>query len=68
MKTLKVFGYGSLGAVVAGLIGLCVGYFGPIIFHPESNQGPLFGIFISGPLSAILGFIGGVAWGIRSER
>ena len=42
-------------AVVIGAVGFCAGFFGPIIFTPESNQGPLLGLFITGPL----GFIGG---------
>src|SRR5262245_34767723 len=42
-------------AVVAGAVGFCGGFFGPLIFTPEANQGPLLGIFITGPL----GFVGG---------
>jgi hypothetical protein len=46
-------------AFIAGGIGFAVGFFGPIIFTPGANQGPLLGIFITGPL----GFIGGAASG-----
>ena len=37
--------------------GFLAGFLGPIIFVPEANQGPLVGIFISGPLGAAIGII-----------
>src|SRR5689334_12330302 len=40
-------------AVVTGGIGFALGFFGPIIFMPGANQGPLLGIFITGPLGVI---------------
>ena len=42
-------------AVVLGLIGFIGGYVGPVILTPEANQGPLLGIFITGPLGFLLG-------------
>ena len=42
-----------------GTIGFAGGFFGPLIFTPEANQGPLLGIFITGPLGFIAGAIGG---------
>lgn len=57
------------GAVALGLIGFCAGFFGPIIFLPEANQGPLIGIFITGPLGFVLGAIGGaVHWKVKEKR
>jgi hypothetical protein len=42
-----------------GIVGFGAGFIGPAIVSPGSNQGPLFGIVISGPLSFIYGlFIG----------
>jgi len=38
-----------------GIVGFGAGFIGPLIVHPGSNQGPLFGIIISGPLSFIYG-------------
>ncbi|MBL9178020.1 MAG: hypothetical protein JNM65_08150 [Verrucomicrobiaceae bacterium] len=29
-----------------GLIGFAGGFFGPMIFAPQSNQGPMLGIFL----------------------
>jgi hypothetical protein len=53
-----------LGALLVGGIGFVAGFVGPILLMPESNQGPLLGIFITGPLGAIVGAIAGaiVAW------
>ena len=40
---------------VLGAAAGAAGFFGPIVFSPESNQGPLVGLFISGPAGAALG-------------
>jgi hypothetical protein len=48
-----------LGALLTGGIGFAGGFFGPIIFIPGANQGPLLGIFITGPLGVIVGAVGG---------
>ena len=53
------FVHALLGSSILGGIGFIGGFFGPMIFKPEANQGPLLGIFITGPLGAILGGIGG---------
>ena len=55
------------GALIVGGIGFCAGFFGPMVFAPDANQGPLLGIFITGPLGALLGAIGGFVYG-RSRR
>lgn len=56
------------GALLIGAIGFSGGFFGPIIFAPGANQGPLLGIFITGPVGFILGAIsGGVYWHLRSR-
>lgn len=43
-----------------GGVGFCAGFFGPMIFAPEANQGPLLGIFITGPGGALLGLLYGL--------
>ena len=53
------------GALIVGGIGFCAGFFGPMVFAPDANQGPLLGIFITGPLGAVLGAIGGFVYGIK---
>lgn len=42
-------------AVVLGAIGGACGFFGPIYFDPGAAQGPLVGIFFTGPLGLLLG-------------
>jgi hypothetical protein len=50
------------------LIGFLGGFFGPIIFTLHSNQGPLLGLFITGPLGFVVGAAGGfVYWIIRGS-
>jgi hypothetical protein len=53
----------AVGAWVVGGIGFCGGFFGPMIFAPQANQGPLLGIFITGPLGFLLGGVGGYIYG-----
>ena len=55
------------GALIVGGFGFCAGFFGPIVFAPDANQGPLLGIFITGPLGALLGAIGGFVYGMRQH-
>jgi hypothetical protein len=53
-----------VGALIVGGVGFLGGFLGPIILEPEANQGPLLGIFITGPLGVALGVIIGamVGW------
>ncbi len=46
------------GLVVGG-VGFALGFFGPMIFAPGANQGPLLGIFITGPLGFLAGLVVG---------
>jgi len=36
-----------------------------LVFAPDANQGPLLGIFITGPIGILLGAIAGYVRGIR---
>jgi len=51
-----------LGGLVTGGIAFSLGFFGPMIFDPDANQGPLLGIFVTGPLGLVLGAVGGVVY------
>lgn len=42
---------------ILGAVGFLTGFLGPMIFVPEANQGPMVGIFISGPAGVALGFV-----------
>ena len=48
-------------ALTLGAVGGAAGFFGPIILNPDANQGPMLGIFITGPggalAGAVLGFL-----------
>jgi hypothetical protein len=48
-------------AFALGATGFSCGFFGPIALAPDANQGPLLGIFISGPGGALLGLLLGLA-------
>jgi len=52
------------GALITGGIGFVGGFFGPMIFAPGANQGPLLGLFITGPLGFLLGGAGGLVYGL----
>ena len=65
MKTLL---FALLGGVMLGGIGFAAGFFGPIFLTPESNQGPLLGIFITGPLGFIAGLLLGGLYGNRGRN
>ena len=57
-----------LWAVVAGGIGFVVGFFFPIVFLPTANQGPMLGIFFTGPLGFMLGGVAGFIHALRQRR
>ena len=44
-----------LWALVLGITGFVAGFFGPITFNPDANQGPMLGIFITGPGAFLFG-------------
>ncbi len=46
-----------LWVLIVGAAGFAAGFFGPMIFSPDANQGPLVGILITGPGGAALGLI-----------
>lgn len=54
--------------VVLGIVGFVGGFVGPIIFTPEANQGPLLGIFITGPLGFVVGLVVGFVLSLRPSR
>ena len=54
-------------ALRIGGIGFALGFFGPMILAPGANQGPLLGIFITGPLGFVIGLVWGV-WRGMTER
>jgi hypothetical protein len=66
---MRVLKWALLGGLILGGIGFVAGFFGPIIFRPEANQGPLLGIFVTGPLGFVLGAVVGALVSLfRSPR
>jgi hypothetical protein len=58
-----------MSALVTGAVGFTAGFFGPMLFVPSANQGPLLGIFITGPLGLMLGGAGGaIHWFARGRH
>jgi len=56
-------------ALIIGGIGFAAGFLDPILLTPEANQGPLLGIFITGPVGFSIGLVYGVVreW-LHGER
>ena len=54
--------------VATGAIGFTAGFFGPMFLAPDGNQGPLLGIFITGPLGILIGGLIGLADAYRRSR
>jgi len=55
-------------AFVVGIVGFALGFFGPMLFMPQSNQGPLIGIFLTGPLGVVVGALIGCVIGFIKSR
>ena len=64
MSIKLIFAYGF----AVGGICFLLGFVGPVILTPEANQGPLLGIFITGPLGFILGIIMGFIFSLMRKR
>lgn len=65
----SLFAYVLGGGIALGLAGFILGFFGPIILSPSSNQGPLLGIFLTGPVGFFVGlFLGGVYWNTKVKN
>ncbi len=58
----------ALGVLTMGSVGFMAGFIGPIIMTPSANQGPLLGIFFTGPLGVVLGLALGIACAVFSRK
>jgi hypothetical protein len=56
------------GALVTGAIAFTAGFFGPMVLDPGGNQGPMLGLFITGPLGFLLGGMGGGIYWFARQR
>ena len=58
-----------LCGIVLGGVSFILGFIGPIILAPDANQGPLLGIFVTGPAGFVLGVVlGWIYLCLRSRR
>jgi hypothetical protein len=55
-------------AAIVGGVGFVLGFVGPILVTPGANQGPMLGIFITGPLGFLIGLVWGLAAGWLRSR
>lgn len=58
---------------VLGIVGFLSGFVGPMLLAPDANQGPMLGIFITGPGGAVLGavlgsIVGMIGWASSRNR
>lgn len=68
LATPGVIGTAMAWAGIVGAVGFCGGFFGPMAFTPEANQGPLLGLFITGPLGVAAGAAGSLVYSLRRRR
>jgi len=58
-----------IGGITVGGIAFLAGFVGPLIFTSESNQGPLLGIFVTGPIGFLVGNVLGAIYGfLKSQK
>ena len=55
-------------AAIVGGVGFVLGFVGPILVTPGANQGPMLGIFITGPLGFLIGLVWGLSTGWLRSR
>jgi hypothetical protein len=56
-KIVRYFSSPLLGAIALGVMGFLSGFLGPMILNPGANQGPMLGIFMTGPGGFVLGLV-----------
>jgi hypothetical protein len=54
--------YGIAGAVIVGFPSFLAGFLSPLFLAPPASQAPLIGIFITGPVGAVIGFMAGILY------
>lgn len=54
MALRRSVGFWSLSL---GVVGGAAGFFGPMLLNPDASQGPLLGLFITGPGGALAGTV-----------
>ena len=57
-----------LAAGALGILGLIGGMVVPALLDPSTVQGPLLGIFVTGPLGVIIGGHAGIVWSAQQQN
>ncbi|MEM7516285.1 MAG: hypothetical protein AAF368_05095 [Planctomycetota bacterium] len=60
--------YPMTWALTLGAVGFVCGFLGPIFLNPSANQGPLLGIFFTGPLGLVVGTAVGLAFALANAE
>jgi hypothetical protein len=55
-------------ACAVGAVAFLAGFAGPILLWPDNPQGPLLGLFLTGPLGFVVGTLVGLGIGLTKER
>ena len=55
-------------AFAVGAVSFLAGFAGPILLSPDSPQGPLLGIFFTGPLGFVVGAVVGLCIGLAKTQ
>ena len=67
-----ILGYVLGTALLLGGTGFILGFFGPILIGElvgsQANLGPLWGIFILGPVGVLIGAVTGLILGLKKVR
>ncbi len=64
---MGTFGRVVIASCVLGAVGLIGGMVIPVLIDPKTVQGPLLGIFMTGPLGVFIGGNLGVLWSARAR-
>jgi hypothetical protein len=54
--------------LVVGATAFAIGFLGPLVWAPDANQGPLLGIFVTGPIGFAIGTAFGWLYRMRAPR
>jgi hypothetical protein len=57
---LQMVGRVMAWTLAVGFVCFLIGFVGPMIGAPDANQGPLLGIFYTGPLGLLVGLLTGI--------
>ncbi len=64
---IGIWFYCLSGALLIGAISFIIGFIGPMLIAAGGNQGPMLGLFITGPIGIIVGAIAGFIYAKRRK-